>query len=303
MRRKRKLALALGGGGVRGLANIGVLRALEEAGIKPDIVTGTSMGAIVGSVYADTLSALETQQIIKEFLGSEEFIKQAHRLSLSSEMDKGFLDRFYDTAKKGYFFYRFLFRKSVISPELFFMEMDKLVPGKEFSELKIPFACVALDVVSGCSEILHSGPVQLAVRASSAVPGTLPPVTIEDRVFVDGGWVETVPITAAKFLGADFVIGVDVSREIKPISFDKEIKNSMDILFRSDDIARSIMNTYRTMEADFIIHPQVGEADWSDFDNLDYYIAAGFRAGKDGIMSLKRARRFKKFKSILWKKN
>ena len=302
MRRRRKLALALGGGGVRGLANIGVLKALEDGGIRPDIVTGTSMGAIVGSVYADTLSARETERIIKGYLGSEEFLKKAHRMAMSSDLDKGFLDRIFETAKKGYFFYRFLMQESVISPEIFFMEMDKIIPDKEFSGLQLPFACMALDIVSGCPEILHAGPVPAAVRASSSVPGILPPVAMGGGMYVDGGGAETVPVSAARFLGADFVIGVDVSREITPISYEKEIKNSMDILSRADDIARSIMNTSRPMEADFVIPPRVGQADWSDFDNIDYYILAGYKAAQDATLSLRRARRFRKIRSVLWHK-
>ncbi|MCD6571045.1 MAG: patatin-like phospholipase family protein [Deltaproteobacteria bacterium] len=297
-----KIGLALGGGGVRGLANIGVLLALEEDNIIPKIIAGTSMGAIVGSVYADTTSAVKTKEVIKGYLGGEEFQKKAQRLSMLSDMDKGFLDRLFVTAKKGYFYYRTLFRKSVISPEAFFMEMDRLIPDKQFSELKLAFACVALDIVSGYSEILHSGPIRPAIRASSAVPGILPPVEIEDRRYVDGGWVESVPVSAARFLKADFIIGVDVSREIIPINYHTEIKNSMDILYRADDIARSIMNTYRIRGADFVIHPDVGSAHWSDFDNMDAYISSGYRATKDAVPALKKAIRVKRIKSILWKK-
>jgi len=295
-----QLALALGGGGVRGLANIGALQALEEAGIVPDIVTGTSMGAIVGSIYADTLDVKKTREIIHGLLNSKEFLNQANKLSLSSDMDRGFLDKIFGTAKKGYFFYRFLFRKSVISPELILLEMDRLIPDKEFSELKIKFACVALDIISGYSEILHSGPIREAVRASSSVPGMLPPVKIDNRMYVDGGWIETVPVSAARALGADFVVGIDISRDITSISYKDEIKNSMDIIFRADDIARSTMNTLRTREADFIIHPQVGNADWSDFDNLDNYIASGYRATKETMNTLKRELRFRKVRSLLW---
>ena len=139
----RKIAIALGGGGVRGLANIGVLKALEAAGIEPDIVTGTSMGAIVGAVYADTRSAEKTEMIIKSYLGSEEFIKQTQNLSVSDDPYKGWLEKIFDTAKKGYFFYRFFMRESVVS-ESVFLELDRLVPDKRFGELTLPFACIAL---------------------------------------------------------------------------------------------------------------------------------------------------------------
>jgi len=299
---RARLAFALGGGGVRGLANIGVIRALGEHGIVPEIVTGTSMGAIVGSIYADTLDIERTETTIKGYLSSEEFLEKARSLSLSSEMDKGFFERAYGKAKKGYFFYRFLFRKSVVSPEVFVLELDRIIPDKDFTQLKIPFACMALDLVSGYSEILHSGSIRPAVRASSAVPGILPPVRIANRVFVDGGWVERVPISAARALGGRFVVGVDVSREIGPINYDQEIRNSMDIMFRADDIARGLMNTFRTRDADFVIHPDVGDADWSDFDRIDTYITAGYTAAIEALPALKKALRFRRVFPFSWKR-
>lgn len=295
-----KLAIALGGGGVRGLANIGVLKAFEEAGIRPAIVTGTSMGAIVGAVYADTLDALETARIIKRYLGSEEFLRQTQKLDTSPDLDKGFLDRIFDTAKKGYLFYRFFMRESVISEGLF-LEIDTLVPDKTFSELKLPFACIALDLVSGLPEIFHAGPLRPAVRASSAVPGMMPPVGIGGGMYADGGWAESVPVSAALFLGADFVIAADVTRDIAAIDYRSEIKSSMDILFRANDIARSLMNTYRTRDADFVIHPDVGEAPWSAFDNIDGYISAGYSSAKQTIPYLQKVLKKERFLR-LWKR-
>jgi NTE family protein len=296
------VALALGGGGVRGLANIGVIRALHEGGIVADVIAGTSMGAIVGALYADSGNIDLTEQTIKRLLNSEEFLQKAHRIPGSTDMERGFLDKIYDTAIKGYFFYRFLFTESVVSAEAFFSELDRIIPEKPFSELKIPFACMALDLVSGYPEILHSGQVRLAVKASSAVPGILPPVQVDGRMCVDGGWVESVPISAAKVLGARFVIGVDVSRDISPIEYREEMKNSMDILFRAGDITRSLMNTLRIRDADFVIHPSVGDAEWSDFENIGMYISSGYSAGIKAVPSLRRALRVAKIKAFLWKR-
>jgi NTE family protein len=297
-----KIAVALGGGGVRGLANIGVIRALHEGGIAADMIAGTSMGAIVGALYADSGDIDFAEKTIKRLLNSEEFLQRAHRIPGSTEMDRGFLDKIYDTAIKGYFFYRFLFTESVISAEAFFTEIDRIIPEKHFSELKIPFACIALDLVSGYPEIFYSGQVRPAVKASSAVPGILPPVQIDGRMCVDGGWVESVPVSAAKVLGAQFIIGVDVSRDISSIDYREEMKNSMDILFRAGDITRSLMNTLRIRDADFVIHPLVGDAEWSDFENIGTYISSGYSAGIKAVPALKRALRIAKLKAILWKR-
>jgi NTE family protein len=299
---KLKVGFALGGGGVRGLASIGVLKALLESGIIPDVIAGTSMGAIVGSLYADSTDIALVESTITNMLASEEFRQKVHRLSSSEDMDRGFLDRIFETAKKGYFFYRFLFKESVVSAEAFFTEIDRIIPDRRFSELKIPFACMALDIVSGYPQILHSGMTRQAVKASSAVPGILPPVAIDGMMCIDGGWAESVPISAARVLGAGFVIGVDVSRETAAIDYKEEIKNSMDILFRADDITRSIMNTLRTRDADFIINPVVGDAQWSEFEDIDTYITAGYQAGVKAIPGLKKALRTSRIKALLWMK-
>jgi NTE family protein len=297
-----ELGIALGGGGVRGLANIGVIQALQDAGIIPDVIAGTSMGAIVGALFADTLDIGKTHEVLCGTLGSEEFQKKARRLSASSDAEKGLFDQIYGKAKKGYLFYRFLFMKSMIPVEAFFAEMDDFIPDKDFSELKRPFACVALDIVSGYPEILRSGSLRQAVRASSSVPGMLPPVEMGARRYVDGGWAERVPVSAARFLGADFVIGVDVSREISPLKYEEDIKNSLDVLVRADDIARSLMNTLRIRDADFVVYPEVGDADWSDFGNIEEYIVSGRRAATRAVPALKRAILARRIKGLLWRK-
>jgi NTE family protein len=285
-----RIGIALGGGGVRGLANIGVLRAMEEAGIKPDVISGTSMGAIVGAVYADTLSASGTESAIRGVLTSEEFLKQVQKmgsLSGGTDIDMGFFEKMFDTAKKGYAFYRFMTKDSVVS-QAAFEQIEKLVPDKYFSDLKLRFACIALDLVSGNTVIFRSGSLRKAIRASSAVPGALSPVSMDGGMYVDGGWAESVPISAVKQLGAHFIIASDVSRDITSIDAKNGLRNSMDIMIRANDIARSSMNMLRTKEADFVIHPEVGDAPWSAFENFDAYVAAGYKAAKTAMPSLKK---------------
>ncbi len=297
----RRVGFALGGGGVRGLANIGVMKALIESGIVPDVVAGTSMGAIVGSMYADSLDIATVEQSIRDLLGSEEFREKVQMLSGSSDMDQGFFERVFEKAKKGYFFYRFLFRQSVVSTGAFFTEMDRIIPDRNFSQLRIPFACMTLDLVSGYPQILHSGSVRQAVKASSAVPGILPPVALDNRMCVDGGWVESVPVSAARVLGARFVVAVDVSREITPVSYKEDIRNSLDVLMRAGDITRLLMNTLRTREAHFVINPEVGDAEWSEFEDFDTYIQAGYRAGLKAAAGLKKAMMLHRIRTLLWK--
>jgi NTE family protein len=112
---------------------------------------------------------------------------------------------------------------------------------------------------------------------------------MDGGMYVDGGWAESVPISGVKQLGAHFIIASDVSRDITSIDAKSGLKNSMDIMIRANDIARSSMNMLRTKEADFVIHPEVGDAPWSAFENLDAYIAAGYKAAKTAMPSLKKA--------------
>ncbi len=299
-----KLAVALGGGGVRGLANIGVLKAFDEVGIKPDIVTGTSMGAIVGSVYADSVDAFATERIIKGYMESEDFIDQASKLRQSmNDEDRRFIDKAFEKARQSYFYYRFLVRRSLVSPEAFFMGMDNIIPAKKFDELPLPFACMGLNISRGREEILHQGDLRPAVKASSSVPGVLPPVEINGEMYVDGGWVETVPVSAARFLGADFVMAVDVSRRITPVDYENDLHNSMDILTRSDEIARAMLNSLRTERADFVVRPNVANVEWSNFDNLDDHIQAGYEAGLNVAEALQRRLRWRSAKRWLWPLN
>lgn len=252
-----KVGLALGGGGVRGLANIGAMKALLEAGIVPDFVAGTSMGAIVGSLYADSLDIGAVERTIRALLDSKEFRRRS-RCSRGLRPGPEFLRQGLRHGQEGVLLLPVHVRESVVSAGAFFSEMDRIVPDKNFSGLRIPFACMALDIVSGLPMIIRSGPLRIAVKASSAVPGILPPVPIDGRVCVDGGWAESVPISAARVLGARFVVAVDVSRDVEPINYKEEIRNSMDILMRAGDVSRLLMNTLRVRDADFVIHPEVG---------------------------------------------
>jgi NTE family protein len=283
------IGIALGGGGVRGLANVGALKALVEAGIRPSCIAGTSMGAIIGVLYADNLDIDEVERTLSGAFASEEFRRRVEMYAGGTGLDRGFLEKVLDSVKKGYFFYRFMFRGSVVAEGAFIEGMDMLVPDKAFAELRLPFACMALDLVSGMPQILRSGRIRQAVRASSAVPGFLPPVTIDKMICVDGAWAESVPVSAARVLGARFVVGIDVSRDIDPIDAREDIDNSLDILMRAGDLTRLFMNTLRTARADFVIHPEVGDADWSSFDHVDSYIAAGYKEARARVPALKKA--------------
>ena len=181
---KRKLGLVLGSGSARGWAHIGVIRELADAGYAPDIVCGCSIGAFVGAGYAN--GDLDKMEQWTRSLTSQEVLKLLD-VSLSGGLIKG--DKLLS------FFERHFVDRS-------------------FSELPMPFACVATDLASGKEVLLREGSVAMALRASIALPGLFRPVPRDGQLLVDGGLVNPVPVAIARTLGADVVIAVDLGSDI-----------------------------------------------------------------------------------------
>ncbi len=178
----KKLGLALGAGGARGAAHIGFLQALEEEGIKPDVIAGCSMGAVVGGAYAAGLS-------VEEILAAVRELKVADLIDPSGMV-----------VTKLAFFKGNKVRKLLISK---FGEVT-------FDKLNIPFVCVAVDILGGRLTLLNEGNVADAVRASSAIPTVFRPVEMDDKLLIDGGVLCRVPVRQCKDLGADVVVAFDV---------------------------------------------------------------------------------------------
>jgi NTE family protein len=202
----KKLGLALGSGGSRGVTHIGVLRALEEEGIKPDYISGSSMGAVVGACYSKGMTIDEMLEVVLK-------LKTLDLVDLSAApiSQSGLL--------KGRKMQRLLLSN---------------IGDVQFSDLKIPFSCVASDVLSGELVELSEGSVATAVRASSSIPTIFRPVEIQGRVLVDGGVMCRVPFEQVKRMGADVVIGVDALVNTKaPVD---NVHNIISMILRVYDI-------------------------------------------------------------------
>lgn len=175
------VALALGSGGARGFAHVGVIKALEEAGIKPDIVTGSSSGAIVAALYASGLSGAELAR-------------------MAVEIDQGSLIDFA------------LFGQGWVRGEALQEFVNRTIGNLPIERLARPFAVVATDAKSGRMVVFNRGDTGLAVRASSSVPNLFIPPVIDGVTYLDGGLTSPVPVSVARAMGADFVIAVDITR-------------------------------------------------------------------------------------------
>lgn len=296
-REKVKVGLALGGGGARGLAHIGVLKVLEKENIPIDLITGTSMGAIIGAVYALKKDISAIEKITEKYSKISEF---SIDLSFSEKERKGkpfFFKKMSDFLKRGYILNLELRRKYINDGEGVKKVIKDLVGDKAFTDTKIPFAAVAADLVKGEKVIIRRGKLFDALLASASIPGMFPPVMLDKKILVDGGIVDVVPIEVAQSLGANFVIAVSVSQTIKKRA---EFSNAVEIFFRSDSITSAELRKLQLSFADVVITPKVGRFHWSDFSKPEQCVREGEIAAQNAILELEK--KLKKVKPSWWKR-
>ncbi len=271
-----KLALALGGGAARGLAHIGVIRALERAGIKPDLVTGTSIGALVGSVYATLDDIAATEEKFRKFVIGPEFRRAEFDFLKDSHRDRpSLLISVRDLIKRGIFYSYSMTRASFISETNFVHNIYSLVDEVDIGATRRPFFPVAADLETGEEVVLTSGSLRKGVCASTAIPGLLPPVRLNGRILIDGGWVSKVPVLAAFKQGADMVVGVDISSDLEDT---RGIRKGFDILVRANAIKAEALKNLQCKLLDVVIRPRVGHVHWADFTGGVTLIDEGDRA-------------------------
>lgn len=271
-----KIGLALGGGAARGLAHIGVLRALAREGIPVDFLAGTSMGAVVGGAYAASRDPEAIETSFREVLLSDGFRKT--RLSFlkeSKERRGGLLYSVSRLVKQGIVYGINTMRPSFLSAEEFAQSMGAVLPDVAIEDLSIPFGCVALDIRRAEEVVLRHGPLREAVAASAAIPGILPPRRIDGRVLVDGGWVDKVPVLPAFLMGADVVIAVDISADLDAA---KSYERGLDVVIRANAIKDAVLTGMHRRIADVVIEPDVKHVHWADFEAATTCIEAGDRA-------------------------
>ena len=279
------IGLALGSGGARGLAHAGVLDALEQAGIRPDLVAGTSMGAIVGGLYAQNPDPAKVWQRLRTYVDNRDF----------ASYWSAFVPRNHDDASDPHSrlsgIFDFMQRKMIAVKTVTqtYMQDDSKLRGPlaglfgpvGFEDLAIPMAAVALDLVSGNQVVYRTGPVVDGIYASSAIPSVFPPVTTGGKVICDGGGPFRVPVEACREMGADFVIAVDI-----PAFEETQFSSGLDMILRSNTVARQRLNAYVCATADFVIRPAVTDYHWADFANGQIARERGYAAGAAALPEL-----------------
>jgi NTE family protein len=228
-----KIGLALGGGGARGLAHVGVIKALEREGIPIDFIAGSSVGSVVGAFYALHKDSKKLQTTSQEL--AEKMNRYQNQLDFNQfeKEDKSILPwvKLTDFIKRGYFLHTEL-RKTCLNDGTMMEKLfSEVFGGCQFYETKLPFIAIAADLISGEEVFLNKGKIIPALMASCAIPGIFPPVQFQNKLLVDGGIIDNVPVKAVRKMGANFVIASNVSKELKRKT---EFKNAIDILLRSE---------------------------------------------------------------------
>ena len=236
-----RIGLALGGGAARGFAHVGVIQVLEEAGIRPALVTGTSAGSLVAAIYASGKSGTQLQRVAETM---EEAAITDWTLPL--------------------------FNRGMLRGDALAKYVNVQVGGRLIESFSLPLGIVATDLKSGQSMLFQRGDTGTAVRASSAVPAVFEPVKISGHEYVDGGLVSPIPVRAARLMGAELVIAVDISS-----TPESNLSGStLDILLQTFTIMSKSINTLELKDADIVVRPVLPGVGSSDFSSRKRSIEA-----------------------------
>lgn len=289
--RRPKIGLVLGGGGAKGAAHIGVLKVLEEQKIPVDYIAGTSMGAIVGALYASGLSAGEIEKVITTIDWKDVFSGDPDRRDIDyrrKREDYEILSGLSLGIKDG----KVVMPKGLIKDQKVNVLFEKLMLHAsdidDFDKLPIPYRAVAADLETGEMVVLKGGRLADAARASMSLPGAFPPIELDGRLLIDGGIVRNVPIDIVREMGADIVICVDLD---KPMKTRKDIGGSLAVLNQMIGIMmkKNVREQVETLgPKDVYINPELGKLDSTNFDKASEISRLGEKAATEKIDSLKR---------------
>lgn len=280
-----RIGLVLSGGGARGFAHIGVVKVLEEEGIDVDIVGGTSMGALVGGLYSMGYSIYDIEEMA---------LTQDWDLVLNDKVSRRDMGNYEKLDSERYVFSLGLKGREIsLPPGLIYGQNVMLMLTtlsnptyhvKDFSELDKPFFCMATDLLSGQAVKLDTGNIALAIRASMSVPSAFAPVKWGPYYFVDGGVIDNLPSSEVKKLGADYLIGVDVST---PLFEQDDITNLVQVLSQSIFLSGED-NYIKNLELiDFLIKPEIDPFTAMDFVRADSLIKRGEKKAREMVPKLR----------------
>lgn len=250
-----RIGIALGGGAAKGFAHIGVIKTLEAQGLTPEVVSGTSAGSVVGALYASGMNGFALQE-------------QSFALDEAQVRDLTFGNG------------------GLVKGEKLQDYVNELVKNRPIEKLNRPFAAVATELDTGNRVVFRRGNTGQAVRASSSIPGVFQPVLISNKRYVDGGVVSPVPADAARELGADIVIAIDISSKA---AGGKPSDGMLSILNQTATIMGQKLGEQELTRADVVIRPRVGKIGAADFDQKHVAILEGERAAQAALPAIRDA--------------
>lgn len=256
-RSRPKLAVVLGAGSARGFAHIGVLKAFDAAGIKPDLIIGASAGSVVGVFYAAGYTGLQMENVAMK-------VRDADVIDIAVNSKRGF-----------------------VAGESLQKLINSFVKDKPLEDLKIPFIATATNLKTGELVQIKTGEAGLAVRASSSMPGVFLPTLLNGMELVDGAVSSPLPVSVAKLAGAEVIVAVDVGAAPQ----NPHSPGIYEIVMQSFEIMGLSISRMEGQNADVLIKPNVAPYSGSDFTNRAQLIAAGYAAGQEAIGQIRLAQK------------
>ncbi len=286
--KNKSAVLALGGGGARGVAHLGVIQKLRESEINIERYVGVSIGALAGALSAVDADSARVQDRVVKYLTSEAFLsKQAALFSTAPEAD--------EPATSGLFAWYHQIRKfigarrklaalfgqpALLKPDVMTDIVDALIPDIDISDTVTPLSIVAIDLLSGRRVELKRGSLKDAVMASAAIPGVFPPVEMNGMLLCDIGMMDAIPARIARSYAQDLTIAVDVGASVEPI---ESCATAADLFLRLGDIGEPLVREYTIGIADVVIRPDVARTPWYDFSDPEGLVELGRVAATDAL--------------------
>jgi NTE family protein len=273
----KPFGIALGGGGSRALAHWGVLRALASKDLTPSWITGSSMGALVGALYAST-GETETsyRRMVDYFQFAPAFgARRRPPKANGVEPRRGWWGRRAKSLAQLGIAAAISVRRSLQTNRAFDAAVDALVGDAAFEDLRLPFACVALDLSTGRVATFTRGPLAPALKAGAAVALVKPPVMLDGREYVDAAVAAAIPVSACRKLGAPAVLAVDVG---SPFPEHTPLDTGFDVVWRLVQVTSKLLNDRESAGADWTLRPEVQDVFWGDFTRIGETVDAGAAA-------------------------
>jgi NTE family protein len=249
-----RVALVLGGGAARGFAHVGVIRVLEQEKIPIHLIVGTSVGSLIGGLYAADPSSANLEWLAYS-IEKEDIFDYSVVYSRMGPVQGDRLEKFVQTKAK----------------------------GRNLEQLKIPFYPVATDLNTGQTWVFEKGSLARSIRASSAIPGIFQPVEINGRTYVDGGVTNNLPVDVARSRGADVIIAVNIQKKIDH----PQIGSLIDVILQSINIMGRELVLYKCRDVDVLIEPNVGDVGMTDFSQKKRLMDAGMQAARQALPKIR----------------